>query len=54
MMYSYREKMRGNICNNDGVIILWVKKKPIFYKPARRWRDDVASSLLLDSSFMYL
>lgn len=47
MMYSSIEKMRGIACNHGGVIILWVKRKPMFEKPARRWRESIVVDFCL-------
>lgn len=43
MMYSSKEKMRGIACNHGEVIMLWMKKKSMFEKPTRKWREDIAT-----------
>jgi len=53
-MYLSKEKIREISCNHDGVIMIWVKKKPMFVKLAGRWREGVAIRLFFSSSFMYL
>lgn len=54
VMYSSKEKMRGIFYNYSGVIMLLVKKKPMFEKPDGRWREDVVAKLLSDSSFIII